>query len=237
MWVKDNRNPLTEKDMEVIANYMDDALREQLHQELAPCSPTKFVDAYVQADPDFEDVLNNELNISDNYWYAVVTEGDNDWGDGSYDYDEAKKRALDYSMDEDSKQYIAVIDDGSDGTADPICVSEIHFSDEELGFIPVQVSGEIKKMNYAAVCHKLGIDASIHFVEVHEDGKIGFTCGKPDEVKALLASVREKGMIPTDGLFQAAMGRKMGVKDRMEFHVMPKTAPKTTPPDKGDVTL
>jgi hypothetical protein len=217
MWVKDNRNPLTEKDMEVIANYMDDALREQLHQELAPCSPTKFVDAYVQAEPDFEDVLNNELNISDNYWYAVVTEGDNDWGDGSYDYDEAKKRALDYSMDEDSQQYIAVINDGSDGTADPICVREIHFSDEELGFIPVQVSGEIKKMTYAAVCHRLGFDASVSFVDVKEDGKIGFTCGKEHECRSLMQAIRKNQMVPTDGLFEAAYGRKMRVTDRADY--------------------
>lgn len=217
MWVKDNRNPLTEKDMEVIANYMDDALREQLHQELAPCSPAKFVDAYVQADPDFEDVLNNELNISNNWWNAVVREGDNDWGTGSYDYQEAAQMAREFSDTEDNRHYVAVINNGVDGEADPVCENEIHFSDEELGFIPVQVSGEIKKMNYAAVCHKLGVDASIHFVDVQEDGKIGFTCGKDHECRSLMQAVQKNKMVPTDGLFEAAYGRKMRVTDRADY--------------------
>lgn len=235
MWVKDNRNPLTEKDMEVIANYMDDALREQLHQELVPCSPAKFVDAYVQADPDFEDVLNNELNISNNWWNAVVREGDNDWGTGSYDYQEAAQMARELSDTEDNRHYVAVINNGVDGEADPVCENEIHFSDEELGFIPVQVSGEIKKMNYAAVCHKLGVDASIHFVDVQEDGKIGFTCGKDHECRSLMQAVQKNKMVPTDGLFEAAYGRKMRVTDRADYIYREKPgAAQSEQPDKAE---
>lgn len=35
-----------EFDLDDIAMYMDDELREQLHMELAPCNPQKFLDEY-----------------------------------------------------------------------------------------------------------------------------------------------------------------------------------------------
>ena len=56
--------------------------------------------------------------MSDNrYWFAVMMDNeDNDWGTGSYNYDEAREMAI--RMD---AEYIAVIEMGSD----PICVDEI----------------------------------------------------------------------------------------------------------------
>jgi hypothetical protein len=36
-------------DIEVAANYMDDDLRERLHNQMAPCAPQEFVDAYAKA--------------------------------------------------------------------------------------------------------------------------------------------------------------------------------------------
>ena len=52
-------------------------------------------------------------------WYAVMTDAeDNDWGYGSFDYEEAVKMVQPFLSD---GGYIAVIDDGDD----PVCVEEI----------------------------------------------------------------------------------------------------------------
>ena len=54
-----------------------------------------------------------------NRWYAVMAnENDDDWGTGSYCFDEAVCMAHMYGPD----AYIAVIEDGND----PVCVEEIH---------------------------------------------------------------------------------------------------------------
>lgn len=54
-------------------------------------------------------------------WYAVMRDNDdNDWGSGSYDYDEAVEMVQKYIQD---GGYIAVIEEGND----PICVEEIRF--------------------------------------------------------------------------------------------------------------
>lgn len=39
-------------DFESAANLMDDELREELHQELAPCTKQEFFDAYAKAHAD-----------------------------------------------------------------------------------------------------------------------------------------------------------------------------------------
>ena len=36
-------------DMDIVAHYMDDDIREDLHMQLAPCDPQVFVDAYCAA--------------------------------------------------------------------------------------------------------------------------------------------------------------------------------------------
>lgn len=58
-------------------------------------------------------------------WYAVQkNRDDNDWGTGSFEYDEAVEMAKKYG----SESVIAAIDAGYDEdgneTADPICVAE-----------------------------------------------------------------------------------------------------------------
>ena len=54
-------------------------------------------------------------------WYAVMRDNDdNDWGSGSYNYDEAVEMVQKYIPD---GGYIAVIEEGND----PICVEEIRF--------------------------------------------------------------------------------------------------------------
>ena len=54
---------LTEDLMGTIASYMNDEIREDLHQELAPCEPEEFLNRYLELDPDFEELLENEFNI------------------------------------------------------------------------------------------------------------------------------------------------------------------------------
>lgn len=49
--------------MNTIATYMLDDEREQVHSELAPCTPEKFLKRYIKLDPDFEQLLYKEFGI------------------------------------------------------------------------------------------------------------------------------------------------------------------------------
>lgn len=49
--------------MDTIAIYMDDEKREQVHREVAPCTPEEFLIKYMELDPDFENVLKSEFSI------------------------------------------------------------------------------------------------------------------------------------------------------------------------------
>lgn len=54
---------LNTEEMENIATYMNDEIREDLHFEMAPYEPEEFLRAYVEKDPDFEELLNSEFSI------------------------------------------------------------------------------------------------------------------------------------------------------------------------------
>lgn len=54
---------MNEEEWENIASYMNDEIREDLHFEMAPCEPEEFLRAYVEKDPDFEELLNSEFSI------------------------------------------------------------------------------------------------------------------------------------------------------------------------------
>lgn len=54
---------LTQELMDTIATYMDDEVREDVHCELAPCSPEEFLERYLELDPDFADLLSGEFGI------------------------------------------------------------------------------------------------------------------------------------------------------------------------------
>lgn len=54
---------LSQQEMDIIASYMDDDIREDLHTELAPCEPEEFLEAYVEQDPAFEELLDTEFGI------------------------------------------------------------------------------------------------------------------------------------------------------------------------------
>lgn len=59
-------------------------------------------------------------------WYAVqIGADDNDWGYGFETLEEATAKAEELAKDEERMIRIAVIDQGEDGNADPICVDEI----------------------------------------------------------------------------------------------------------------
>lgn len=64
--------------------------------------------------------------IKNKLWYAVQTSADdNDWGCGSYDENEAIEMANNYAeLYPENMISIAVIDQGLDGNADPICIEE-----------------------------------------------------------------------------------------------------------------
>lgn len=59
-------------------------------------------------------------------------------------------------------------------------------------------------MTYDEVCHDLGFIPDVHFVRVTTRGTISFTCGKPDEVRALLSAVRRQGYVAEKNLVSAA---------------------------------
>jgi hypothetical protein len=50
-----------------------------------------------------------------------------------------------------------------------------------------------KQSEYETVCRELGIDPSVHFVEITKTGSISFTAGKPDECRKLAYKARQAG--------------------------------------------
>ena len=54
---------LAQELMDTIASYMNDDMRETVHAELAPCEPEEFLKRYLELDPDFEELLENEFGI------------------------------------------------------------------------------------------------------------------------------------------------------------------------------
>ena len=49
--------------LDEIAGYMNDEIREQVHAELAPCTPEEFLIRYLQLDCEFIKLLLSEFNI------------------------------------------------------------------------------------------------------------------------------------------------------------------------------
>lgn len=49
---------------DIIASYMDDDIREDLHARLAPCSREKFLARYLNRDPQFAGLLKSEFSIN-----------------------------------------------------------------------------------------------------------------------------------------------------------------------------
>lgn len=54
---------LTQEDMDVIAIYMNDEIRECVHNDMLYDTPEEFLRNYVVRDPDFDDLLKMEFSI------------------------------------------------------------------------------------------------------------------------------------------------------------------------------
>lgn len=75
---------ITQNDMDAIAIHMNDEIREQVHFQLAPCTPDEFLAAYLEKDPDFEDLLKSEFGWKeddDMAAYIVIEESRDAVGD------------------------------------------------------------------------------------------------------------------------------------------------------------
>lgn len=55
---------LRQDQMDVIATYMHDDIREELHAELAPCKPELFLREYCARDREFEKLLWQEFSLA-----------------------------------------------------------------------------------------------------------------------------------------------------------------------------
>ena len=59
---------ITEDDLDIIATYMDDEKREQVHAELSPCDPETFLNRYLElGDQELEDILKREFHFRKEY--------------------------------------------------------------------------------------------------------------------------------------------------------------------------
>lgn len=52
---------LTQEELDVIATYMNDDIREDVAFDLDSCTPEEFLKEYVNRDEDFEELLKSEL--------------------------------------------------------------------------------------------------------------------------------------------------------------------------------
>ena len=56
-------NDVTQRELDIIAEYMDDCLREYVEFHFSPCTPGKFLREYIRREPSFEDVLKREFSV------------------------------------------------------------------------------------------------------------------------------------------------------------------------------
>lgn len=54
---------LTQEELDVIATYMIDDIREDVAFDLDSCTPEEFLKEYVNRDEDFEELLRTEFSI------------------------------------------------------------------------------------------------------------------------------------------------------------------------------
>lgn len=54
---------LTQEELDVIATYMNDDIREDVAFDLDSCTPEEFLKEYVNRDEDFEELLRTEFSI------------------------------------------------------------------------------------------------------------------------------------------------------------------------------
>lgn len=76
-------------------------------------------------------------------------------------------------------------------------------NDERLYKIRRESGGYVER-TYEELCHELEFVPSAHFVEIEQDGTIGFTIGKPDEIRHLLFMIRQMGYVPSKEMMETA---------------------------------
>ena len=83
---------LNREEFEAVCNLMNDEIREQVNM-VAPCSNRRFIQHYLELDPDFAQVLDEEFSVDPDYTYAVLIEQRHgDYFISLYDtYDQAEK--------------------------------------------------------------------------------------------------------------------------------------------------
>ena len=54
---------ITQEEIEILAMYMDNDVRERVHSELAPCTPTEFLKRYLIYEPGFSTVVKNVIDV------------------------------------------------------------------------------------------------------------------------------------------------------------------------------
>lgn len=81
-------------------------------------------------------------------------------------------------------------------------IERLEQAPEEGGFVPVR---QVKqKMTYEEVCKELGdYIPSVGFIKITTRGTIGFTLGKPHEIRTLLRNVRVHGFVASKKLEDA----------------------------------
>ena len=66
---------VSDEKMAIIATYMDDEIRERVHNEVAPCTNEVFLMRYydtIEEKEDFEEMLYTEFNVQmTDIWYDV----------------------------------------------------------------------------------------------------------------------------------------------------------------------
>lgn len=113
---------ITQEIMDAIAVHMNDDIREQVHFDLAPCSPEEFLTAYLEKDPDFEEILKSEFGWEEEdeaVTYTVVVMDRNATNRKHYtfpDLGSAMEKARELWLDEVETKYTTVCVCESDKT-------------------------------------------------------------------------------------------------------------------------
>lgn len=54
--IRDLVKTVTEKQLDALATIMDENILEKVHSELAPCTPSEFLERYLELDPAFGEI-------------------------------------------------------------------------------------------------------------------------------------------------------------------------------------
>ena len=61
---------ITQEEIDILAVYMDNDVRERVHSELALCTPTEFLKRYLIYEPDFSTIVKNVIDVDVLQWQS-----------------------------------------------------------------------------------------------------------------------------------------------------------------------